>query len=109
PIVVEGVEQLDLQTPGKPQPRKAIPMCEQRVVFARARGRCEKCGCKGGLLHVHHLRARSRGGGDRAGELQLLCPGCHAVIHDEDFATDDGWRAARDKATSGRKSGPPSG
>ena len=84
-------------------PRKKIPVAELRAVYARAQGRCENCGCKGGSLQVHHCLAVSRGGRNRARELKLLCPGCHTVTHESDFAEDAGWRAARELATSGRK------
>ncbi|MGE0495839.1 MAG: HNH endonuclease [Vulcanimicrobiota bacterium] len=75
--------------------RRSIPIPQLRAVYARAQGRCENCGCKGGALQVHHCRAVSRGGRNRARELKLLCPGCHAVTHEADFAEDAGWRAAR--------------
>ena len=90
----------------KPEPaagRRKISIRQLRAVFARAEGRCENCGCKGGALQVHHCRAVSRGGRNRARELKLLCPGCHAVTHEADFAEDAGWRAAKELATSGRK------
>lgn len=78
--------------------RRSIPIPQLRAVYARAQGRCENCGCKGGALQVHHCRAVSRGGRNRARELKLLCPGCHAVTHEADFAEDAGWRAARELA-----------
>lgn len=89
--------------PDEAGPCKKIPAAELRAVYARAQGRCENCGCKGGALQVHHCLAVSRGGRHRARELKLLCPGCHTVTHESDFAEDAGWRAARELATSGRK------
>lgn len=102
PLVIEVAPTEEAGTT-EPQARKAPPMGELRSVFARARGRCEHCGCKGGPLHVHHCLPRSRGGRDLASELRLLCPACHGVAHEADFAEDPGWRAAREAATSARK------
>ncbi|MGE0494870.1 MAG: HNH endonuclease [Vulcanimicrobiota bacterium] len=86
-----------------PAGRKKIPADELKAVFARAEGRCENCGCKGGPLQVHHCRPVARGGRNLARELRLLCPACHGVVHEEDFARDPGWRAAKEAATSVRK------
>lgn len=60
-----------------------------KVVIARARGRCERCGarCMGRerCLEVHHLVPRSRARGcawiHDVRNLAALCRACHGAIH----------------------------
>ena len=50
----------------------------RRVVFWRARWRCQACG-RGGALEVHHVVKRAQGGSDfDLDRLVALCPPCHA-------------------------------
>jgi len=50
----------------------------RRVVFRRARWRCQACG-RGGVLEVHHVVKRAQGGSDfDLDRLVALCPPCHA-------------------------------
>ena len=50
----------------------------RRLVFRRARGRCQACG-RGGTLEVHHVVKRAQGGSDfDLDRLVALCPRCHA-------------------------------
>src|SRR6266849_1993909 len=50
----------------------------RRVVFRRARWRCQACG-RGGALEVHHVVKRAQGGSDfDLDRLVALCPPCHA-------------------------------
>ena len=45
--------------------------------------RCVFCGREGDLLHVHHVRPRSEGGGDDPSNLVSVCTACHGKIHGE--------------------------
>src|SRR5882672_3329282 len=50
----------------------------RRVVFQRARWRCQACG-RWGALEVHHVIKRAQGGSDfDLDRLVALCPLCHA-------------------------------
>ena len=50
----------------------------RRVVFRRARWRCQACG-RWGALEVHHVVKRAQGGSDfDLDRLVALCPRCHA-------------------------------
>jgi hypothetical protein len=50
----------------------------RRVVFRRARWRCQACG-RGGGIEVHHVVKRAQGGSDfDLDRLVALCPTCHA-------------------------------
>src|SRR5580765_6724513 len=50
----------------------------RRVVFRRARWRCQACG-RWGALEVHHIVKRAQGGSDfDLDRLVALCPPCHA-------------------------------
>ena len=50
----------------------------RRLVFRRARWRCQACG-RGGALEVHHVLKRAQGGSDfDLDRLVALCPPCHA-------------------------------
>ena len=41
---------------------------------------CQLCGSRRSL-QVHHIRLRSRGGGDEDWNLVTLCRNCHAQMH----------------------------
>ena len=50
----------------------------RRLVFRRARWRCQACG-RWGALEVHHIVKRAQGGSDfDLDRLVALCPPCHA-------------------------------
>jgi HNH endonuclease len=50
----------------------------RRLVFRRARWRCQACGRRG-ALEVHHVVKRAQGGSDfDLDRLVALCPRCHA-------------------------------
>ena len=51
-----------------------------REVLARDGWRCQDCGTAQNL-QVHHLRPRSRLGGDAEENLITLCAGCHGARH----------------------------
>lgn len=52
----------------------------QRQALERDGYTCQLCGSHRDL-HVHHVRYRSRGGGDGLENLLTLCHRCHAWIH----------------------------
>jgi hypothetical protein len=65
------------------------------LVFARAGGRCERCGA-GFNLSYHHRLKRSQGGDWVPQNIVLVCgsgtTGCHGWIeHNPDRAGRDGW------------------
>jgi len=49
-------------------------------VLKRDSWRCQICGSSTNL-HIHHLRFRSRLGGDEIGNLITLCVDCHGKQH----------------------------
>jgi hypothetical protein len=54
-----------------------------RFVRRRDGGRCRVPGCRSARgLEIHHLVPREHGGGHEAGNLILLCTGCHTAHHD---------------------------
>ena len=53
---------------------------QQRAALERDGWRCQICGART-HLEVHHIRYRSRGGGDREDNLITLCAECHASVH----------------------------
>lgn len=62
------------------------PAATRRVVHDRACGRCEVPGCSNLLfLHVHHLKWRSRGGGNGPENLSIACAAHHGLIHSNAF------------------------
>ncbi|MGE0490178.1 MAG: HNH endonuclease signature motif containing protein [Vulcanimicrobiota bacterium] len=83
--------------------RPGLPVGLVRAVYARAFGRCERCSYTGGNLVVHHVRAWSETRLHRLEDLELLCPSCHALVHDKDFATRPDWKAARNNAVQRRR------
>jgi 5-methylcytosine-specific restriction endonuclease McrA len=74
--------------------RKKLPAEVLRSVVARAGGCCESCG-QHGILHVHHIRALSRGGSNGLENLRLLCSACHGGEHASDFQPGSPWERAR--------------
>ena len=65
------------------------------MVFARAVGRCERCGA-GFQLSYHHRKKRSQGGEWDCSNIVLLCghgtAGCHGFVeHNPNKAEAEGW------------------
>jgi hypothetical protein len=59
-----------------------IPPRTRREVLARDGHRCRAPGCgRTRFLEVHHVRPRSRGGGDDPRNLLTLCSACHRLHH----------------------------
>lgn len=54
-----------------------------RRVLKRDGWRCQACGSMQ-HLQVHHLKLRSRSGGDEEQNLITLCAECHLRIHSND-------------------------
>jgi 5-methylcytosine-specific restriction endonuclease McrA len=52
----------------------------RRIVLARDKHRCRACS-QGHGLDVHHVIARSLGGGDVSENLIALCRHCHSSVH----------------------------
>ncbi len=52
-------------------------MTLQRRVIERDQGFCQVPGCSRAAVHAHHVRWRSRGGGDEPENLVSLCAGHH--------------------------------
>jgi len=50
--------------------------------IARDNGMCTSCGASDCYLHVDHILPLSRDGPNILGNLQTLCPDCHASKHD---------------------------
>lgn len=57
----------------------------RRAVFARAGGRCERCGRRNArVLHAHHKRPlRFGGSNDAATNGEALCGRCHPIAERE--------------------------
>jgi 5-methylcytosine-specific restriction endonuclease McrA len=69
----------------------------RKVVWERARGRCERCetGLYVTTWHAHHVKLRSRGGTDDPANLVALCPPCHRWVHaNPTLAENEGWMLA---------------
>lgn len=97
------LEEPPAKTPRRPRgtrrKRLSVPMVE--AVYARARGKCERCG-RGGVLHIHHRRPWSENGDDSFANLCLLCSDCHVAHHERDYREKPGWRERRRFRTDAR-------
>ncbi len=70
-----------IQEPGRPN-RATIPPKKRQAALIRAGHRCETHGCeRTRFLEVHHRRPRSHGGSNETANLQVLCSGCHQLVH----------------------------
>lgn len=85
-----------------PNPREKVPPSLVQALVARAGGCCEACSRRG-VLHVHHIQPRSRGGTNSLQNLLLLCPSCHRRQHDRDFVPGSPWDRARERRRRNRK------
>jgi 5-methylcytosine-specific restriction endonuclease McrA len=73
---------LTVLEPGK-RNRRSIPPSRRRAVLLRDGHRCRVRGCgRASFLEIHHLKARSRGGGNREENLIAICSTCHAHLHE---------------------------
>lgn len=61
-------------------------------IIARARGRCERCGCRSEILEVHHRHYESLWN-EALEDLVALCPPCHDLA-DEERRSNVEWLAA---------------
>ncbi len=60
-----------------------IPPGRRMEVLERDRFRCQAPGCGNSrFLEVHHVKSRSRGGGNKLDNLITLCSGCHRLHHE---------------------------
>lgn len=55
---------------------------KREAVFKAQGKKCRRCGSERGVLHVHHL-TYARFGHEDLEDLQVLCEGCHGLIHPE--------------------------
>jgi hypothetical protein len=87
--------------------RKSIPAATLKKLYIRAGNQCERCGARGGALHVHHKKPVSEGGDNELESLELLCSACHSGHHADDYATREDWSRARQRAIEERGQGQP--
>jgi hypothetical protein len=60
-----------------------IPPGRRTEVLERDRFRCRAPGCGNSrFLEIHHVKPKSRGGGNELGNLITLCSGCHRLHHE---------------------------
>lgn len=100
----EQAEPSLLPAPKEPRQRRKISRRILRVLMARSRGRCQRCGGPG-PLEVHHLTPVSEGGSDSLDNLELACSRCHGQEHAKDFARKRRWREARARGGARRTRG----
>jgi 5-methylcytosine-specific restriction endonuclease McrA len=75
-----------IEQQGKPN-RATIKPSVRAAVLARDRHRCTTPGCRSAhFLEVHHVKPRSQGGSNRAGNLVTLCSRCHGFRHERSGA-----------------------
>jgi len=71
-----------VRQPGKPN-RATVKPSVRAAVLTRDRHRCAAPGCRSThFLEVHHVKPRSAGGSNRAGNLITLCSRCHRFVHE---------------------------
>jgi hypothetical protein len=87
--------------------RKPIPAATLKKLYIRAGNQCERCGARGGALHVHHKKPVSEGGDNELESLELVCSACHSGHHAHDYATRENWSRARQQAIEERSKGQP--
>lgn len=73
-------------------PSDYIPVALERLVIARAGGRCEYCQSRADYstedFTVDHIQARSRGGKSTAENLAYACSGCNGRKYNKSTAID---------------------
>ena len=78
--------------PGK-RSRAIIPPARRQEVLARDGHRCRAPGCLNTrFLEVHHIKPRTKGGGNEAGNLITLCSACHRLWHERGGVAPDTTR-----------------
>jgi hypothetical protein len=82
------------QSPKGSRPQRAsqtIPPAIRRTVLQRDHHRCQVPGCRHAtFVDVHHLRARSDGGGHEPDNLLTLCGAHHRACHRGDLIIEKG-------------------
>ena len=61
---------------------------QRKAVVNRQGGTCAGPGCRGPVVHVHHVQYWSDGGTTDLANLVGLCPRCHAAVHQGFFTID---------------------
>ncbi len=81
---------------------------QRKAVVNRQGGTCAGPGCRGPVVHVHHVQYWSDGGTTDLANLVGLCPRCHAAVHQGFFTIDphthQTHRTLRTRRTSARRS-----
>ncbi len=67
--------------------RLATP-AQRKAVVNQQGGTCAGPGCRGPVVHVHHVQYWSDGGTTDLQNLIGLCPRCHAAVHQGFFTID---------------------
>ena len=57
----------------------------QKLVLAARDGGCISCRAHTETTHAHHIRFWSHDGATDIGNLAILCPHCHDLVHDHDW------------------------
>ena len=59
--------------------KRTLTPADKKRIAAKQRWKCNKCRkALPARYHVDHIKQFSKGGDDRASNLQALCPDCHA-------------------------------
>jgi hypothetical protein len=86
--------------------RLATPQ-QRKAVVNRQDGTCAGPGCRGPVVHVHHVQYWSDGGSTDLANLIGLCPRCHSAVHQGFFTIDPDThqtrRTLRTRRTSPRR------
>ena len=61
---------------------------QRKAVVNRQGGTCAGPGCRGPVVHVHHIQYWSDGGPTDLANLIGLCPRCHSAVHQGFFTID---------------------
>jgi hypothetical protein len=80
---------------------------QRKAVVNRQGGTCAGPGCRGPVVHVHHVEYWSDGGPTDLQNLIGLCPRCHAAVHQGFFTIDPDThqthRTLRTRRTNARR------
>ncbi|MGJ9411606.1 DUF222 domain-containing protein [Aeromicrobium sp. CF4.19] len=72
---------------------RAVRLCttaQRRAVRHRQDDLCAGPGCRGPVVHIHHVVYWSNGGPTDLANLIGLCPRCHSLVHAGHFTIDPG-------------------